>query len=169
VCEIRAPETTGGAVAQVAQDPGFDATKAHQYFSADCFNKAWELIEKPDRTPAEDEQMIRLSQASLWHWTQRNDCTSENLSIGYWQASRIHAILNRADDARRYGRLCLENTPIESPFLRAYAYEALARAENTAGNSAMVEQYRGEVLRHVESVTDAEDRAQVLNDLATIT
>jgi hypothetical protein len=54
--------TTGGAV---AQDPGFDATKAHRHFSADCFNKAWELIERTDRTSAEDEQMIRLSHASL--------------------------------------------------------------------------------------------------------
>lgn len=152
----------------MAQDQGFDATKVHRYFSADCFNKAWELIERTDRTPAEDEQMIRLSHASLWHWTQRDDCTSENMSIGYWQASRIHAILARADDARRYGRLCLENTPMESPFLRAYAYEALARAENTAGNVTMAEHYRGEALRHAESVTDGEDRAQILNDLETI-
>jgi hypothetical protein len=95
----------------MAQDQDFDASKAHRYFSADCFNKAWALIEKTERTPAEDEQMIRLSQASLWHWTQRDDCTNENMSIGYWQASRIHATLGRADDARRYGQLCLEIAP----------------------------------------------------------
>lgn len=164
-CRIRGPATTGGAV---AQDPGFDATKAHRYFSADCFNKAWELIERTDRTPAEDEQMIRLSHASLWHWTQRDDCTSENISIGYWQASRIHAILGRADDARRYARLCLENTPAESPLLRAYASEALARAENTAGDATRAAQYRGEALRHAEAVTDPADRAQILSDLETI-
>ena len=152
----------------MAHDRGFDATKAHRYFSVDCFNKAWELIERTDRTPIEDEQMIRLSHASLWHWTQRDDCTSENMSIGYWQASRIHAILGRVDDARRYGRLCLENSPVESPFLRAYAYEALARAENTAGNATTAEQYRDEARRHAEHVTDAEDRAQILNDLETI-
>ena len=152
----------------MTQDPSFDANKAHRYFSADCFNKAWELIEKTNRTPAEDEQMIRLNQASLWHWTERDDCKGANMSIGYWQASRIHAILGRAEEARRYGLLCLENSPQESPFLQAYAYEALARAENAAGNGRKAEQYRVEALRLAESVKDSEDRDQILNDLKTI-
>jgi tetratricopeptide (TPR) repeat protein len=152
----------------VAQDPSFDVSKAHRYFSADCFNKAWELIENPNRTPADDEQMIRLNQASLWHWTQRDDCKETNMSIGYWQASRIHAILGRAEEARRYGQLCLENSPQESPFLLAYAYEALARAAHMAGNSAMAEQYFKEALRLAENVMDSEDRDQILNDLKTI-
>src|SRR5262245_27775596 len=113
----------------MAQDPGFDTAKAHRYFSANCFNKAWEFIEKPDRTPDEDEQMIRLSQASMWHWTQREDCKRQNLSIGYWQLSRVYAIAGRPDDARRYGQLCLEHSREEPPFYLGYAYEALARAE----------------------------------------
>src|SRR5689334_594907 len=110
----------------MAQEPNFDTRKAHRYFSAHCFNQAWDLIEKTDRTPTEDEQMIRLNQASIWHWTQRDDCKKSNMSIGYWQASRIHAILGRAEEARRYGQLCLEHTDQESAFLLAYAYEALA-------------------------------------------
>jgi hypothetical protein len=55
----------------------FDRTAAHRYFSANCFNKAWTLIDKEDRTPEEDQQMIRLNQASIWHWTQREDCTDK--------------------------------------------------------------------------------------------
>jgi hypothetical protein len=58
------------------------------------------LIEKRDRTPEEDEQMIRLNQASLWHRTQREDCISTNLSIGYWQAARIYTLLGRIEAAR---------------------------------------------------------------------
>ena len=152
----------------MAQDPSFDITQAHRYFSADCFNKAWELIEKTSRTPEDDEQMIRLNQASLWHWTQRDDCKEANMSIGYWQASRIHTILGRAEEARRYGKLCLDNTPQESVFLLAYAYEALARAEHTSGNGTMAEQYRTEALRLAENVQESEDRLQILNDLKTI-
>ncbi len=53
----------------------FDVEAAHAHFSKACFNAARALIEKPDRTPAEGEEMIRLNQASLWHWTQRPDCT----------------------------------------------------------------------------------------------
>ncbi len=65
----------------------------HRYFSAQCFNRAWELIRRIDRTELESEQMLLLAQASLWHWTQRPDCTPRNLSIGYWQLSRVFALL----------------------------------------------------------------------------
>jgi len=90
------------------------------------------------------------------------------MSIGYWQASRIHTILGRAEEARRYGKLCLDNTPQESAFLLAYAYEALARAEHTAGNSTIAEQYRTEALGLAEKVAESEDKLQILNDLKTI-
>lgn len=152
----------------MTQDPNFDLGKAHRYFAATCFNKAWDLIEKPDRTPEEDEQMIRLSQASIWHWTQREDCKSENMSIGYWQASRIHAILGRADDARRYGRLCLEHAPQDSPFLLAYAHEALARAEKAAGDPALAKKHCAEAEALTKKVIDLEERNLLLNDLKTL-
>jgi hypothetical protein len=152
----------------VAQDPGFDVGKAHRYFSAFCFNTAWEFIEKPNRTPDEDEQMICLSQASIWHWTQRNDCISRNLSVGYWQASRVHAIAGRTDGARRYAELCLKHSQKEKPFFLCYAYEALARAEKLAGNAGLATKYRGEAVRLAESVEEADDRKLLTDDLATI-
>jgi hypothetical protein len=141
--------------------------KVHRYFSVECFNKAWELIEKPNRTPAEDEEMIRLTQASLFHWTKREDCKASNMSIGYWQASRIYAMVGRADEARRYGLLCLEYSRSETPFLHAYAYEALARAEKAAGNAGRAAEYRAEASRLAESVTDEEERKYLLSDIAT--
>ena len=30
--------------------PAFDLAAAHKYFAADCFNKAWDLLEKQERT-----------------------------------------------------------------------------------------------------------------------
>jgi hypothetical protein len=53
------------------KQPDFDVKAAHRYFSAHCFNAAWELIEKKDRTPEEDRQMVSLNQASLYHWRGR--------------------------------------------------------------------------------------------------
>jgi hypothetical protein len=150
----------------MAQAPSFDVTAAHRRFSVDCFHQAWALIEKPDRTPEEDEAMLRLGQASLWHWTQREDCTEANRSIGTWQVSRIHAILGRAGEARRYGRLCLEQSRGASPFLRGYAHEALARAERLAGNDALAEQHLAEAAKLAAEVEDVEDRELLLGDLA---
>ena len=63
------------------ENPDFDVQTAHKYFSAHCFNSAWDLIEKSDRTADDDDRMIRLAQASVWHWTQREDCAKRNLSV----------------------------------------------------------------------------------------
>jgi len=148
--------------------PGFDPELAHKYFSANCFNMAWQLIEKTDRTPDDDEQMIRLAHASLWHWTQRSDCSDKTLSIGYWQASRVHALLGEADNARKYAQLCFDKTPVDEPFCLGYAYEALARAESIANNGEKAKEYLAEAWRHAEGVTDSKDKQLIVDDLKTL-
>jgi hypothetical protein len=140
----------------------------HSFFSVYCFNTAWSLMQKTNRTPEEDDQMILLCHTSLWHWMQRADCQNANLSVGYWQASRIHSILGRADEARRYAQLCLRYSQEETPFLRAYANEALARAEKVAGNGGLAAKYHAEATRLADSVEEADDRKLLLDDLATI-
>ena len=150
--------------------PDFDVQAAHRYYSALCFNRAWDLIEKPDRTPDEDEEMICLSHAAMWHWMQRTDCMPKNVSIGYWQVSRIYAILGQVDNARRYGQLCLEASRVEGvpPFYLAYAYEALARSESLAGNRDQAEEYIAQARLLADKIIKTEDRQQLLDDLATI-
>jgi hypothetical protein len=140
----------------------------HSFFSVYCFNTAWSLMEKENRTPEEDDQMVLLSHTSIWHWMQRDDCQNSNLSVGYWQASRIYSLLGRADEARRYAQLCLRHSQDEGPFLRAYAHEALARAEKVAGNATIAAQHHAEAMRLGESVEEADDRKLLLDDLATI-
>ena len=152
----------------MSKAPGFNMTAAHKYFSAECFNQAWDLIEKPDRTPEEDEQMIRLNQASLYHWSQRVDCTPKNFSVGYWQAARIYALLGQADNARRYGKLCLHYSQGESAFQLGYAYEALARAEAVAGEVEKAANYLQDAHRYLAQVDDPEDYELLEKDLKTI-
>jgi len=152
----------------MTNEPTFDVAEAHKHFSALCFNLAWELIDKPRRTAEENERMIGLAQAALWHWTQREDCTDKNRSIGYWQVSRAYALAGLADRARTFGRLCLEITPTDQPFFVAYAYEALARAEVTAGNRQQADEYLAEVRRLAEQVTDDDERKLLTDDLATL-
>lgn len=68
----------------MATDKQFDSTPAHEHFSKTCFNSFWDLIDKASRSPREKEEMIHMAHASLYHWSQRNDCTDQNLSIGCW-------------------------------------------------------------------------------------
>jgi len=149
----------------------FDLRAAHRYFSAECFNRAWDLMDKPERTAQEDEEMIRLSLASHWHWSQRPDCTSQHHAVGYWQTARIHAMLGQADNARRYGLLSLAASQQEGvpPFYLGYAYEALARAEQVAGDRGQMALYLAEALRVAGQVPDPGAQKQLMDDLNTIT
>ena len=154
----------------MSEQPDFDHPAAHRYFSAGCFNLAWDLINKSERTPEENEQMLRLSLASHWHWTQRADCTQENVSIAYWQTSRVYAVLGQAENARRYARLCFEvssggDVPL---WCLGYAYEALARTELVAGDLTSMSEYLREALGVAEAITDPETRQMLLADLETI-
>src|ERR1700687_1872237 len=88
---FEARRSTGASSPTEMASSTVNEAEAHRFFSAHCFNRAWDLIRKSNRTTIECEQMLQLSQASLWHWTQRSDCTPKNLSIGNWQLSRIYA------------------------------------------------------------------------------
>jgi len=71
--------------------PNFDLGTAHKYFAASCFNQTWIHLESAERCPADNEEMRALAHASLWHWQQRQDCTTRNLSIAFWLLSRVYA------------------------------------------------------------------------------
>lgn len=154
----------------MAKEPTFDTEAAHKHFSAQCFNETWSLLDKEERTAEEDEQMIRLSLASTWHWTQRDDCTPTNMSVGYWQTSRVYATLGQADNARRYGQLCLEASQGEGvgPFYLGYAYEALARAESVVGDKDKMQGFLQQARRIADTVPDADAKSWLVADLDTI-
>lgn len=149
----------------MSQTPPFDEAAAHRYFSAACFNRTWELLDKPDRTPEDNELLIASALASLWHWRQRPDCTPRNWSVGYWQISRVYAVLGQAQNAWRYAELCLRASEGETPFYLGYAYEALARAAKLAEDGELARQY----LRHAEELAaqlpDGEEREMLTKDL----
>ncbi|HBJ83797.1 MAG TPA: hypothetical protein DDZ88_08010 [Verrucomicrobiales bacterium] len=142
-----------------------DITAAHRYFSADFFNLTWELIEKAERSPEDTECMISLSHASLAHWRMREDCTARNLSIGYWQLSRVYALAGQADNATHYGQLCLGVSGQEPPFYISYAHEALARAAKLKGDTSILDAHLAEARRFAAQVTDAEEKKMLDDDL----
>jgi len=141
---------------------------AHRYFSAACFNHTWDLLDKADRSPADDEEMIQASLASLWHWNQRPDCTDQERSIGTWLAARVFAVLKQPENARRYAQQSLDFAVELAPFYRGYALEALARAEAAANHPQAARQYLEQATQVAAAVSDEQDRQALLADLQTI-
>jgi hypothetical protein len=145
--------------------PDIDVGAAHRFFSAECFNRAWDLLDKPERAPEETERMIHLAHASVWHWSQRPDCQPRNLAVGYWQLSRVYADCRDPARAAAYGRRSLEASQGQGPFLTGYAYEALARAASAAGDAATMQDQLARARALMEEVADPEERALLRADL----
>jgi tetratricopeptide (TPR) repeat protein len=152
----------------MSQDPEFDVARAHRHFAAACFNEAWEYLDRPDRTPEDVERMLGVAHASVWHWTRRDDCTPRNLSIGYWQLSRVYAVAGEFENARKYARLCLAITPADETFCLGYAHEAAARAEQSSGDTAAAREHLAEAQRLAAAITEEGERQALLADLDAI-
>jgi hypothetical protein len=148
--------------------PAFDVEAAHKYFAAHCFNRAWDLIEKKDRTSEDDRLMVALNQASIYHWLQRPDCGNEQLSVGFWQASRIQSLLGNAVEATRQGEVCMLYSGELKPFYLGYAHEALARAAKIAGNAKLALSHKEEAKKLADDIRKKDERDLLLKDLESI-
>ncbi len=147
----------------------------HRRLSADCFNRTWELLEKENRTVEEDERMLSLAHASLAHWRMREDCTDHHLGIGYWQISRVYAVLGDGGNAKRYGALCLAVSQAkppfrqqEPPFFLGYAHEALARAALVQEDRTAFDRHLAAAREQAVLVSDVEERKLLEDDLARL-
>jgi hypothetical protein len=148
--------------------PKLDTIAAHKYFSAHCFNGAWDLIEKKDRTASDDRLMVAMNQAAIYHWLCREDCDDRRLSVGYWQASRIQALVGNVDQARKNAEISLSYSGKLKPFYIGYAYEALARSELLAGNSEKAASHLERARSYAAEIKEKDERELLLADLSKL-
>lgn len=132
-----------------------------------CFNRVWELLEKPDRTASEDAEMLNTAYASRYHWGRMG--TEVNFARGDWQIARVCCALGLGEQALRHAQLCLETTEAAGigDFDLAFAYEGMARALATCGRLEEARQYEARGHEAAANVKEDEDRDLVLADLAT--
>lgn len=108
-----------------------------------CFNKAWDYIDKKKRTEDDIIEMLNLVHSSLWLWQNVDGHTKTNLSVGYWQVSRVYALVGDGLNSKRFALKCVEISKDKSvePFFLAYGYEAAARALKISGNPKVAKEY----------------------------
>ena len=134
------------------------------------FNRTWELIETPDRSPAQDDEMIHAAHASRYHWGEVGEPV--RLARGEWQCARVYSTLGRAEPALWHANRCLAILEANEGGLEDWdlpaAYEALARASAVAGDVAARDGWVARAQEALAKVADPEDRRIVEADLATI-
>ena len=141
-----------------------EQTAAHKWMAVEYFNKTWGFLDQQDRSVEDDEQMLLNALASLFHWTQRPDCTPENRSVGYWQVSRVYSVLNNGTESVRWAQKCLSSAG-ESVFNLACAHEALARGYRVADDQANFSSHLQQATEFASQIEDADDRKVVESDL----
>jgi DNA-binding transcriptional MerR regulator len=136
--------------------------------AADLFNHTWTLLEKPDRTVAEDDEMIHSAHASRFHWGEVG--ADVNLARGEWQCSRVYAVLGRAEPALWHARRCLaiNETSGVGDWDIASAYEAMARAHLAAGDLGEVARWKAKAVTALDGIADKDEREIIEGDIATL-
>jgi hypothetical protein len=134
-------------------------------------NRVWELLEMPQRTQAQDDEMLHGTHASCAHWMKVG--TAANHARGEWQCSRVYVVLGRAEPALYHARRCLELCQEAGPgvleaFDLPYAHEAVARASALAGDRDTAAEHLERARALAAGIADDEDRELVEADLATI-
>lgn len=137
----------------------------------DLYNSTWALIEKPDRSAADTDEMIHRAHTSRWHWARVGEAV--NLARGEWLCSRVYATIGRGEPALWHARRCVEiNEALPSEARETWdlptAYEAMARASFAAGDPASGALWKAKATAALEDIADADDREQIAQDLATL-
>jgi hypothetical protein len=129
----------------------------HRKIAKQCFNKTWDYLEKKNRTPDDDRQMLILAHASRYHWGLLGKARS--LAVGEWQISRVYADLKHAEPSLLFAKSSLElmisNNLSE---LLPSAYEGMARAYAVAQQSQLARDYIVKARKELESIKDEDDK-----------
>lgn len=143
-------------------------SKLQRNLASELFNHVWTLLDKPQRTPEEEQRMVHAAHASRFLWEDIGD--AQNRSIGEWQISRVYAVLKRAEPALYHARLALHWAEVGKvpSFYRAYGHEAIARSLAVAGDRVGMETALRAARALAAEVTEADERKMVEEDLKTI-
>lgn len=108
-----------------------------RWFAVECNNRAWELVEKAERTPAEEREMLDAAHAAAFHWAQVgepiNDARADTL------LAHVYALQGDEGRASLYALRCMafcEHHDCEAWDL-AFAHLEMALAAAVSGNEAL--------------------------------
>lgn len=152
----------------MTEERKYTEQECHRKSAVDLFNLVWSLLDKKERTIAENDKMIHAAHASRFHWGEIG--TSVEIERGEWQISRVYSILNRPKSALYHATRCVEICKENDigDFDIAFAYEAMARASAVAGKNSDCEKYIQLAKEAGEHIKDKEDKDYFFSELETI-
>ncbi len=145
--------------------PDENPQETHKKFAIDLFNQTWDLIEKEDRDQMETDRMIHATHASRFHWEIAGQAV--HLARGEWLISRVYALCQRAEPCLYHANRCMQIT-LENDlkdFDLAFAYEAMARASDLAGDEVESAKYLTLAEEAGAKITKPDDQKYFFSEL----
>jgi len=137
----------------------------HRKMAIDCYNHAWDLLDKKNRSEEDSLQMMHLAHASLYHWGPVG--TPMNRPVGEWQLSRIYAGTGNPGLSLEFAKACAATC--EDNGLSEIAHTAdgaMARAYAVAKDHRHARRYLNIARRGLNKLTlGKEDRAVYLQQI----
>ncbi len=135
----------------------------HRKTAVECFNRAWDYLEKKVRSIHDDHLMLHLAHTSRYHWSFVG--TAKNLAIGDWQVSRVYAALRQPDLSLHFAKASLEigekNSLLE---VVLSANEAMARAYATGKKYQLAKEFLDKAKSQLHSASLDDDNRKVYSD-----
>lgn len=152
------------------KDPSADDLASwHRTFAPRAFNNTWKFLDALELSGDEELEMLASTFAQRFHWYEIGD--ARHRAIADWQVSRVFAVLGYAELSKRFGEHSLhlaEHNDL-GPFVKGFAYEAIARAAADVDDiktfTENVELAQAELAR----IEDAQERDALAADLAEMT
>jgi hypothetical protein len=144
----------------------YTANEAYKYFAQSINGRVWELLQKPDRSPSEDDEMLYAAHACTYHWKFVG--TAVQQQRGEWLISRVHVVLGHGNEALRHAQRCFEltesNRELMKDFDIAYAFEGMARAQAMLGDHRIAKEFLVLAEQAGEAIANEEDRSIFMGD-----
>ena len=144
----------------------YKVDEAHLYFAKSINGRVWELLQKPDRSQSENDEMLYAAHACTYHWQFAG--TAMHQQRGEWLISRVHVALGHAKEALRHAERCLELTQANKNMMQdfdiAYAFECLARANALMGDHKIAEEFFELAQKAGNAIANEEDRSIFMGD-----
>lgn len=143
-----------------------DVFGTHRVMAPLAFNHTWELLDLPELTREQEEEMLASAFAQRWHWYTVGD--PRNRAIADWQVSRVAAVLGYEELALRFGERSLEEATENGldPFVRGFAHEAIARAAAVVDDVETFTEHLGMARALLAEIQDPKERETLEADLA---
>jgi hypothetical protein len=144
----------------------YTANEAHKYFAQSINGRVWELLQKPNRSPSEDDEMLHAAHACTYHWQFVG--TAVQQQRGEWLISRVHVVLGHGNEALRHAQRCFEltesNRNLMKDFDIAYAFEGMARAQAMLGDYRIAKEFLVLAEQAGDAIANEEDRSIFMGD-----